>query len=111
MKLELLIDSAFCRCQTCGNMNQLIFYCPRSQNFLLYYGAMSKFFFLPFLVDRSLPRANTMPGGTNCPERLETTPVKPNLERSKTERRKQSIPHDDPTAQLFDDKISDKQKV
>lgn len=52
-----------------------------------------------------------MPGGTNCPERLETTPVKPNLERSKTERRKQSIPHDDPTAQLFDDKISDKQKV
>ncbi|XP_065036123.1 sterol 3-beta-glucosyltransferase UGT80A2-like [Musa acuminata AAA Group] len=62
-------------------------------------------------VDRSLPRANTMPGGTNCPERLETTTVKPNLERSKTERRKQSIPHDDPTAQLFDDKISDKQKM
>ncbi|KAJ8513776.1 hypothetical protein OPV22_004210 [Ensete ventricosum] len=62
-------------------------------------------------VDRSLPRANTLPGGTKCTERLETTPVKPNLERSKTERRKQSIPHDDPTAQLFDDKISDKQKM
>lgn len=52
-----------------------------------------------------------MPGGTKCAERSETSSEKSNLERSRTEKRRQNIPHDDPTAQLFSDKIPDKEKV
>ncbi|WOL06187.1 sterol 3-beta-glucosyltransferase UGT80A2-like [Canna indica] len=62
-------------------------------------------------VDRSLPRANTMPGGTKCAERLEISAAKSNLERSKTEKRRQNSPHNDPTTQLFNDKIPDKEKL
>nr|WHU24140.1 steroidal glycosyltransferase [Anemarrhena asphodeloides] len=60
--------------------------------------------------DRNLPRANTMPGGTKNAEILETSTSAQNLERSRTERRKPN-PRTDPTAQLFDDKISDKKKL
>ncbi|XP_038974355.1 sterol 3-beta-glucosyltransferase UGT80A2-like isoform X1 [Phoenix dactylifera] len=61
--------------------------------------------------DRNLPRANTMPGGTKNAEKSETSSGQPNLERSQTERRRQSNPRDDPAAQLFDDKISVKKKL
>lgn len=52
-----------------------------------------------------------MPKGTKYAEKSETSSEGPNLERSKTEKHGQNSPHDDPTAQLFDDKIPDKQKV
>lgn len=59
--------------------------------------------------DRSLPRANTMPGGTNV-EILETPTGPQNLERSRTERRRQNL-QTGPTAELFSNKISDKKKL
>ncbi|CAL9752430.1 unnamed protein product [Musa acuminata subsp. burmannicoides] len=62
-------------------------------------------------VERNLPRASTMPKGTKYAEKSETSSEEPNLERSKTEKHGQNSPHDDPTAQLFDDKIPDKQKM
>ncbi|XP_065038949.1 sterol 3-beta-glucosyltransferase UGT80A2-like isoform X2 [Musa acuminata AAA Group] len=62
-------------------------------------------------VERNLPRASTMPKGTKYAEKSETSSEGPNLERSKTEKHGQNSPHDDPTAQLFDDKIPDKQKT
>uniref|UniRef100_A0A804J3W9 sterol 3beta-glucosyltransferase n=1 Tax=Musa acuminata subsp. malaccensis TaxID=214687 RepID=A0A804J3W9_MUSAM len=62
-------------------------------------------------VARNLPRASTMPKGTKYAEKSETSSEEPNLERSKTEKHGQNSPHDDPTAQLFDDKIPDKQKM
>ncbi|XP_065038955.1 sterol 3-beta-glucosyltransferase UGT80A2-like isoform X5 [Musa acuminata AAA Group] len=62
-------------------------------------------------VERNLPRASTMPKGTKYAEKSETSSEGPNLERSKTEKHGQNSPHDDPTAQLFDDKIPDKQKA
>ncbi|KAG1362509.1 sterol 3-beta-glucosyltransferase UGT80A2 [Cocos nucifera] len=61
--------------------------------------------------DRNLPRANTMPGGTNNTEKSETSSGQPNLGRSQTERRRQSNSREDPAAQLFDDKISVKKKL
>ncbi|XP_020259999.1 sterol 3-beta-glucosyltransferase UGT80A2 [Asparagus officinalis] len=60
--------------------------------------------------DRSLPRANTMPSGTKNSEISETSTGQQNFERSKTERRRQNL-RTDPTAQLFDDKMSDKKKL
>ncbi|XP_072955913.1 sterol 3-beta-glucosyltransferase UGT80A2 isoform X1 [Typha angustifolia] len=64
----------------------------------------------PVVNDRNLPRANTMPGGRNSIETSETCAGPSTLERSRTERRRQCSPHDDPAAQLFDDKISAKKK-
>ncbi|URE05893.1 sterol 3-beta-glucosyltransferase [Musa troglodytarum] len=52
-----------------------------------------------------------MPKGTKYAEKSETSSEEPNLERSKTEKHGQNSPHDDPRAQLFDDKIPDKQKM
>lgn len=51
-----------------------------------------------------------MPGGTKDAEISETSTGPQNLQRSRTERRRQNA-RADPTAQLFDDKISDKKKV
>ncbi|URE02871.1 Inorganic H+ pyrophosphatase [Musa troglodytarum] len=62
-------------------------------------------------VGRIFPRASTMPKGTKYAEKSETSSEEPNLERSKTEKHGQNSPHDDPRAQLFDDKIPDKQKM
>ncbi|CAL9092954.1 unnamed protein product [Musa textilis] len=62
-------------------------------------------------VERIFPRASTMPKGTKYAEKSETSSDEPNLERSKTEKHGQNTPHDDPTAQLFDDKIPDKQMM
>ncbi|XP_020084149.1 sterol 3-beta-glucosyltransferase UGT80A2-like isoform X1 [Ananas comosus] len=61
--------------------------------------------------DRNLPRANTMPGGTKNGEKSETSTGPSNLEKSRTERRRQSSPRNDPASQLFDDKISVKKKL
>ncbi|XP_073102347.1 sterol 3-beta-glucosyltransferase UGT80A2-like [Elaeis guineensis] len=61
--------------------------------------------------ERNLPRANTMPGGTTNTENSETSSGQPNLGRSQTERHRQSNLREDPTAQLFDDKISVKKKL
>ncbi|KAG6476552.1 hypothetical protein ZIOFF_065794 [Zingiber officinale] len=62
-------------------------------------------------IDRGLPRANTMPGGiTECAEKSEAPLQKENLERSRTEKRRQN-PHEDPTAKLFSDKVPDKEKI
>jgi sterol 3beta-glucosyltransferase len=61
--------------------------------------------------DRGLPRSSTMPGGINNVEITNETAGPSNLERSRTERRRQNNPADDPTKQLFDDKISLKKKV
>lgn len=61
--------------------------------------------------DINLPRANTMPGGSKNGEKSETSTGPSNLEKSRTERRRQSSPRNDPTSQLFDDKISVKKKV
>ncbi|RWV91445.1 hypothetical protein BHE74_00023281 [Ensete ventricosum] len=52
-----------------------------------------------------------MPKGTKYAEKSETSSEEPHLERSKTEKHGQNSPHGDPTAQLFDDKIPDKQKM
>ena len=49
-----------------------------------------------------------MPGGTNNAEISEKSTGAHNFERSKTEKRR---PNPHPTAQLFDDKLSDKEKV
>ncbi|XP_039138503.1 LOW QUALITY PROTEIN: sterol 3-beta-glucosyltransferase UGT80A2-like [Dioscorea cayenensis subsp. rotundata] len=59
----------------------------------------------------SLPRANTLPGGTRSDESSGTSTDEVNLERSRTERRRQNLPISDPTAQLFDDKIPVKEKI
>ncbi|XP_068664035.1 sterol 3-beta-glucosyltransferase UGT80A2-like isoform X2 [Aristolochia californica] len=56
--------------------------------------------------DRSLPRANTLPGEIANTDNSESSAGLSNLERSKTERRKQND-----TTSLFDDKISDRQKL
>lgn len=61
--------------------------------------------------DRGLPRSSTMPGGINNVEITNETAGPSNLERSRTERRRQNNPADDPTKQLFDDKISLKKKL
>lgn len=52
-----------------------------------------------------------MPGGINNVEITNETAGPSNLERSRTDRRRQNNPADDPTKQLFDDKISLKKKV
>ncbi|KAM0949566.1 putative sterol 3-beta-glucosyltransferase [Dioscorea sansibarensis] len=59
----------------------------------------------------NLPQANTLPGGTRNGESSGTSTNEVNLERSRTERRRQNIPIPDPTAQLFDDKIPVKEKI
>ncbi|XP_062225141.1 sterol 3-beta-glucosyltransferase UGT80A2-like isoform X2 [Phragmites australis] len=61
--------------------------------------------------DRSLPRSSTMPGVINNDE-ITNEPAGPsNLERSRTERRRQNHPADDPTKQLFDERIPIKKKL
>ncbi|KAL0928320.1 hypothetical protein M5K25_000194 [Dendrobium thyrsiflorum] len=59
----------------------------------------------------SLPRSNSLPGEVKIAESLEASTTKLELNRSKTERRKQNVSRTDPAAQLFDDKISDKKKL
>ncbi|PKA52784.1 Sterol 3-beta-glucosyltransferase UGT80A2 [Apostasia shenzhenica] len=61
--------------------------------------------------DRSLPRANTMPGGTNKAEELVRSISPQYLDRSRTEKRRQNNPRTDLAAHLFDDKMSDKKKL
>uniref|UniRef100_A0A453A8E4 Glycosyltransferase family 28 N-terminal domain-containing protein n=1 Tax=Aegilops tauschii subsp. strangulata TaxID=200361 RepID=A0A453A8E4_AEGTS len=59
----------------------------------------------------NLHRSSTMPGVINDTEITAETTGPSNLERSKTERRKQNNPADDPTKQLLDDKISIRKKL
>ncbi|KAK3145315.1 hypothetical protein QOZ80_4AG0327170 [Eleusine coracana subsp. coracana] len=61
--------------------------------------------------DRSLPRSSTMPGVIKNEEITNEAPGPSNLERSRTERRRQNNPADDPTKQLFDEKIPIKKKL
>ncbi|XP_074566941.1 sterol 3-beta-glucosyltransferase UGT80A2-like isoform X2 [Curcuma longa] len=63
------------------------------------------------VVDRGLPRSNTMPGGrTESAESSEAHLGKESLKRSRTEKRSQS-PHEDPTLKLFSDKVPNKEKI
>lgn len=65
-----------------------------------------------FLADNgNLHRSSTMPGVIKDTEITTETTGPSNLERSKTERRKQNNPADDPAKQLLDDKISIRKKV
>ncbi|KAJ6851427.1 sterol 3-beta-glucosyltransferase UGT80A2 [Iris pallida] len=65
----------------------------------------------PVMNNRNLPRANTMPGGTENVEISEASSTwQQNLERSETERRKKNIQTGTQT-HLFNDKISDKKKL
>ncbi|VAH24373.1 unnamed protein product [Triticum turgidum subsp. durum] len=59
----------------------------------------------------NLHRSSTMPGVIKDTEITTETTGPSNLERSKTERRKQNNPADDPTKQLLDDKISIRKKL
>ncbi|XP_042477910.1 sterol 3-beta-glucosyltransferase UGT80A2-like isoform X1 [Macadamia integrifolia] len=61
-------------------------------------------------VDRTLPRANTLPGETFNADKLERNPVHVNLERSKTERRKKPNILGEEAKKIFDDKISAQKK-
>ncbi|CAL5018465.1 unnamed protein product [Urochloa decumbens] len=61
--------------------------------------------------DRSLHRASTMPGVIKNDEITNETVGPSNLERSRTERRRQNNPADDPAKQLFDEKIPIKKKL
>lgn len=63
------------------------------------------------IVDRSLPRANTLPGEISNADKLASTPSQLNLERSKTERRRHYNVLGEEAAQIFDDKISVEKKV
>ncbi|KAG6524381.1 hypothetical protein ZIOFF_014290 [Zingiber officinale] len=63
------------------------------------------------VVDRGLPRSNTMPGGrTECAESSEAHLGKENLKRSRTEKHIQSS-IEDPTVKLFSDKVPNKEKI
>nr|AHW98478.1 glucosyltransferase-2 [Oryza brachyantha] len=61
--------------------------------------------------DRGLPRSSTMPGGIKDVEITNETAGPSNLERSRTERRRQNNQADDPARQLFNDKIPLKKKL
>jgi len=61
--------------------------------------------------DRGLHRASTMPGVIKNDEITNETAGPSNLERSRTERRRQSNPADDPAKQLFDERIPIKKKL
>ncbi|WVZ83682.1 hypothetical protein U9M48_030807 [Paspalum notatum var. saurae] len=62
--------------------------------------------------DRGLHRASTMPGVIkNDDEITNETVGSSNLERSRTERRRQNNPADDPAKQLFDERIPIKKKL
>lgn len=68
------------------------------------------FLFYSGLIDRSLPRANTLPGDKADVDKLEPSSSQLHLERSKTERRTQKNIADE-AAQIFDGKISARKKV
>nr|CAB3486441.1 unnamed protein product [Digitaria exilis] len=61
--------------------------------------------------DRGLHRSSTMPGVINNDEITNETVSPSNLERSRTERRRQNNAADDPTKQLFDERIPIKKKL
>ncbi|XP_062185302.1 sterol 3-beta-glucosyltransferase UGT80A2-like isoform X2 [Phragmites australis] len=61
--------------------------------------------------DRILPRSSTMPGVIKNDEITNETAGPSNLQRSRTERRRQNNPADDPARQLFDEKIPIKKKL
>ncbi|KAJ1269989.1 hypothetical protein BS78_06G020600 [Paspalum vaginatum] len=62
--------------------------------------------------DRALHRASTMPGVIKNDDEITNETVGPsNLERSRTERRRQNNPADDPAKQLFDERIPIKKKL
>ncbi|KAK1309343.1 Sterol 3-beta-glucosyltransferase UGT80A2 [Acorus calamus] len=62
-------------------------------------------------MDKILSRASSMPGEMKNPEKTVAPASPPCLERSRTERRRQSHLRTDPTAQIFDNKISDRKKL
>ncbi|KAL6885449.1 hypothetical protein ACP4OV_010228 [Aristida adscensionis] len=61
--------------------------------------------------DKGLSRSSTMPGVIKCDEITNETPGPSSLERSRTERRRQNNPADDPAKQLFDERIPIKKKL
>lgn len=62
--------------------------------------------------DIGLHRASTMPGVIKNDDEITNETVGPsNLERSRTERRRQNNPADDPAKQLFDERIPIKKKL
>ncbi|XP_058101283.1 sterol 3-beta-glucosyltransferase UGT80A2-like isoform X2 [Magnolia sinica] len=62
-------------------------------------------------IDRSLPRANTLPVEIASANKPESSPSQINLKRSKTERQRENYIRGDKAAQLFDDKISTRKKI
>ncbi|KAL5990162.1 hypothetical protein ACLOJK_011059 [Asimina triloba] len=62
-------------------------------------------------VDRSLPRANTLPGERAKADQAESSMSQQNLERSQTERRRHNNILGDEATQIFDDKISARKKL
>lgn len=68
-------------------------------------------FCLFYVDDRGLHRSSTMPGVIKNDEITNETAGPSNLERSRTERRRQNNPADDPAKQLLDERIPIKKKV
>ena len=63
------------------------------------------------MLDRTLHRSNTLPVEKVNIDKSEASSSSPNLERSKTERRRHHYLRGDEATQIFDDKISDQKKV
>lgn len=63
------------------------------------------------MLDRNLPRANTLPLEKATIDKSDASSSQSNLERSKTERRRHNFLQADEAAQIFDDKIPDRKKV
>ncbi|OVA01580.1 UDP-glucuronosyl/UDP-glucosyltransferase [Macleaya cordata] len=63
------------------------------------------------VADRILSRASTLPGETSNSEKLDLALNELKLERSKTEKRRQSIKLGEHAAQIFDEKISPRKKL
>ncbi|KAJ8633195.1 hypothetical protein MRB53_026531 [Persea americana] len=65
----------------------------------------------PGMLDRTLHRSNTLPVEKVNIDKSEASSSSPNLERSKTERRRHHYLRGDEATQIFDDKISDQKKI
>ncbi|PIA36154.1 hypothetical protein AQUCO_03400218v1 [Aquilegia coerulea] len=61
--------------------------------------------------ERSLPRAKTLPGETSGADKVESNLKEAKMERSNTDRRRQSSIRGEQTAQIFDDNMSVREKI
>ncbi|KAF5197271.1 hypothetical protein FRX31_013140 [Thalictrum thalictroides] len=61
--------------------------------------------------ERSLPRAKTLPGESSSADKVESNLKEAKMERSNTERRRQSGIRGEQAAQIFDDNMSVRKKV